>query len=104
MGDGIACLTVIGHGNKTVALTAVSVRVSGRAHLLDRSERGEQLPQCALCGIKADVVDEDGVNPLRSRPIQSEIILNMKKTGTLKQTLLKNTTFVKYTSDCASNK
>lgn len=58
-GDGHGRLLVICHGNEAEALALVGVEVSDHLDVGDGAKRAEHLPQDALVGVLAQVVDED---------------------------------------------
>lgn len=58
-GDGHGRLLVVRHGNEAEALALVGVEISDHLDVSDSTEGAEHLPQDALIGILAQVVDED---------------------------------------------
>lgn len=58
-GDGHGRLLVVRHGNEAEALALVGVEVADHLHVGDGAEGAEHLPEDALVGVLAQVVDED---------------------------------------------
>lgn len=58
-GDGHRRLLVVCHGDEAEALTLAGVEVSDHLDVGDGAEGAEHLPQDALVGVLAQVVDED---------------------------------------------